>query len=179
MKSLRCLLLCCLLPALAVANRVGETSGGAAKLKPSDLAKLKKSKLRVLLPTDVPAGFSVTNFTFEDNNKEPLTSVLFITYSNKKGGEITVQMASDGIGSPIFDDEMVALGPQKSLMARSPILGKVQIDYIRTKRGYQFHCEWVELGKNAPPRVAMIYGHGVDPAVGKRLLESLRFLRKR
>jgi hypothetical protein len=156
-----------------------ETDGKAAKLKASDLAKLRKSKLRVLLPTDVPAGFSVTNFTFEDNKKEPLTSVLFITYSNKKGGEITVQMASDGIGSPIFDDELVALGPQKSLMARSPILGKVQIDYIRTKRGYQFHCEWVELGKNALPRVAMIYGHGVDPAVGKRLLESLRFLRKR
>jgi hypothetical protein len=172
-------LLLVLLSSFAVGD-VPETDGKASKIKPAHLQKLRIDKYRLLLPTFVPAGYTVAKADLQRG--ETMQETVFeLTYKNAKTkAEIIVQMASEGLGSPMFtlaNGEIAdATG---SITAKSPIFGKVKMEVLKEKKERQFHCEWIDLGKKAMPRFVMIYGVGAEAADGKQMLESLRFFKHR
>jgi len=57
--------------ALLTALAFGQTDGKASQIAARDLAKLRQIKKRFALPTYVPAGFKVKQFTIE-NPKDPV-----------------------------------------------------------------------------------------------------------
>ena len=88
-------------------------------------------------------------------------------------------MASNGLGDPLFtvgDGDTVE--PNGSLWAKNPILGKIQLDYYVKGATKLFHCNWVPASKKTFPQLAMVMGQGLAASEGKRILESLRWLKR-
>ncbi|MBN9502790.1 MAG: hypothetical protein BGO01_12570 [Armatimonadetes bacterium 55-13] len=154
------------------------TDGKASGLSAKQLATLRKSKFKVVVPTYVPAGFKVDSVGFTDT-KVPVEASFALTYKNAKTkAEFTVQMASDGLGDPIFTlDNGDAVDATSVLKAKSPILGAVDVEVYAKGREKMFQCTWMEHKNRSLPQFAMAYGRGVDGATGKKIIESLRWLK--
>lgn len=143
-------------------------------------AELLKGPFHILVPTYVPAGFHPTVAKIDDRDK-PAYANLTLTYVNSKTkGEFTVQMASEGLGDPLFNvNDGDTVEPNGHLWAKNPILGRVQLDYYVKGKTKLFHCDWVALRGKTHPDNAMILGEGLSPAEGKKILESLRWLKRK
>lgn len=154
------------------------TDGKTAHLSPRQKASLLQGKFRVLVPTYVPTGFKVTTAKIADR-KDAVAASLTLTYKNAKTkGEFTVQMASDGLGDPLMGiPGGDTVEPNGHLSAKNPILGKVHLDYYIKGKTKLFNCTWMPASNKTYPRFAMIMGEGLVPSEGKRVLESLRWLK--
>ncbi len=161
----------------ALAN--AQTSDGAAsKISKTELAKVRKSKYRVLVPTYVPAGFVVKEAKLVVD-KEPALTDWRVRYHNPKTqAEFTVQMASDGLGDIIFstpDGDVIE--PGKSVYGKSPVFGKFEIMSAQKGKYKTAGCNWMEVAQKTFPYFAMVYSEGMDAATIKRIVESLRWLK--
>jgi len=168
-----------LIAALALAPNL-MTDGKPALLSPVQKAGLLKGSYKILVPTYVPAGFKPTVAKIADSDK-PIDASLTLTYTNKATkGEFTVQMASEGLGDPLLPSPEAGdtVEPTGILKTHSPILGKVDLEYYVKGKYRVFDCTWVDVSKKGYPRSAMIMGSNLAPSEGKKILESLRWLKR-
>lgn len=156
-----------------------QTTDGKKSLVPDfALREVRKTKFRVLVPTYVPAGY-VVDFAGLKKDKEPILNDWSIAYVNRKTKTtITVQMASEGLGDPIFD---LPTGGEKekngSIWAQSPILGKVEVMWATKGSLKMAACTWYKTKTKTYPRYAMIMSEGVDAKEIKKMIEGLRWLK--
>lgn len=154
------------------------TDGKTAQLSPKLLARIKKTKYRVLVPTYLPAGFRIKTADLAIDKSPDLTN-WYLSYENPKTkAMITIQMASEGLGDPMFDlPNGDVADPTGSIWAKNPILGKVNLEYLVKGPIRMSQCTWYDASKTTYPRVVMIFAHNVDAKVTKKVLESLRWLK--
>lgn len=164
----------------ALASPPANTDGKASGLGAANIAKLRKTGLTVVVPTYIPSGFKVDSVEY-DKQKTQVESSISYTYKNKKtGGEIIIQMASDGLGDPIFDTEEDYDWKQvKETVGNSPVFGKYTMESLQTKKGLMVQCTWYELPGKLYPRFVMMFGKNLKPAYAIKVMNSLRFLTKR
>lgn len=174
---LRALAFSALLAIVALSS--AQTSDGAAsKISKTELAKVRKSKYRVLVPTYVPTGFVVKEAKLVVD-KEPALTDWRVRYHNPKTkAEFTVQMASDGLGDIIFstpDGDVIE--PGKSVYGKSPVFGKFEVMSAQKGKYRTAGCNWLDVAPKTFPRFAMVYSEGMDAATIKRIVEGLRWLK--
>jgi hypothetical protein len=155
------------------------TDGRKSRIPSANLKAVKKTKFRVLVPTYVPVGFRVQSCGLSDD-PEPILAVWRISYQNPKTkASVVLQMASEGVGDPMFDlPNGDVVEPNGSIWARSPILGKVEVMYVKKGKLRMANCTWYDVSKKTFPRLAMMVSHGVEPSEIKKMIESLRWLSK-
>jgi len=142
-------------------------------------ADLLKGPFHILVPTYVPAGYAPTVVKIEDRDK-PGEATLILTYANKKKkGEFTIQMGSEGLGDVFFNigNDGDTVEPNGHLVVKNPILGKVDLDYYVKGKYRLFHCNWVHIPGKTLPTDVMIEGENMTAAEGKKIFESLRWLK--
>ncbi len=170
----------CLFSALSVSlpSTPAKTDGNASKLGTANLKKLRDSKMVALVPTYVPTGFKIDSL-YIDKQKTLLESSFGYTYKNSKtGAEFTIQMASDGLGDPIFDTEEDYNWKQvKSTKAKSPVFGEYSVESLKTKKGMLIQATWYEVPGKQLPDYVMIVGSKIDPTTAVKVMNSLRFLK--
>lgn len=179
MKS-RFLLAALTLASFAAAQKpaVLTTDGKKSGLSASALSSLRTPGLRHLVPTWVPPGFKVIKFDYMKKNADE-EGYWTAKYRNTKlKADFTIQMASDGFGDPILSDEDGNVVDSKAGPSwKSPIFGTGRLWVGKSKKWNGFASDWIELkGKTLPTHV-MIYGQRIDPQWGKKVLESLRWLK--
>lgn len=154
------------------------TDGKKSGLSASQLVTLQGSKMRHLVPTFVPPGFKVSKFEFVKATEDE-EAYWMIHYRNAKSkGQITVQMASDGFGDPILsDDDGNVIDSKVGPAFKSPVFGSGRLYVAKSRKWNGFASDWIDLKVKSKPTHVMIYGQRADPQLGKKILESLRWLR--
>lgn len=154
------------------------TDGKKSGLSATQLVSLQAPRMRHLIPTWVPAGFKVAKFEFVKATEDE-EAYWMIRYRNAKTkGEITVQMASDGFGDPILsDDDGNVIDSKVGPAFKSPIFGKGRLYVAKSRTWNGFASDWINLKVKSKPTHVMIYGQRADPQLGKKVLESLRWLK--
>lgn len=153
------------------------TSGAIALISAKQKANLNANQLRLVAPTWIPAGFKLSSLSIE-KDKDPV--LRYATYRYAKGkAKITIQFASDGIGDPFFDlPGGDTTEPDGYVIGKNAILGEFQLDYVkRAGLPTMWHTNWYELKQKGHPKYVMIFGEGLPIADGKRMIESLRWLK--
>jgi hypothetical protein len=175
---LKRVLICSLLLAATAFASVPTTNGKGSGLSAAQLSQARKSGLTVALPTYVPKGFTLQSMEIV-KNKQPELRDFSLTYKRGKSKDyILIQMASDGLGDPIMQDENdESVEPQGYVKAKSPLLGEVAIDYYKKKPFKRFQCTWYEMPGKSWPRYVMVVGEGLDASEGRKIIESLRVLK--
>lgn len=174
---IRSLILASLL-ALTTFGATQTTNGKASGMSTAQIAKVKKTKFRVLVPTFVPAGFRLQTCGIEEE-KDPLSAMWSATYRNAKtGGKFVIQMASDGLGDPMFDlPNGDVVDPTGYTTVQNPILGKVAVGYYQKGKIRIANCTWYETKSKSYPKYAMIMCDGMALTDVKRVLAGLRWLK--
>ncbi|HEY3782337.1 MAG TPA: hypothetical protein VGL56_14740 [Fimbriimonadaceae bacterium] len=155
-----------LLASLIAACALASPSG----LTPTQIASLKKAG-KVVIPTFIPEGFKVVlcsafpgSYTIQYRGPEP-------------GVELTIEMASQGIGDIVLggDADKKTLKASKGKVS-NVTFGKRDL-YVATAKNYMaFSTSWVDLGKKAKPRFFCIIGHQIDPIIGAKIYQGLKYL---
>jgi len=154
------------------------TDGSKSKIAKSELAKVRKTKYRVLVPTYVPAGFVVKLGVLELDKEQALTNWTVRYVNPKTKATFTVQMASDGLGDYIFSTpDGDTTEPTGHLIGKSPIFGKFELMLVKKPKFNMTATTWIELGRKTYPNYVMIYSDKVPSATSKRIIESLRWLK--
>lgn len=169
------------LGALAVLSCVASaqvTTGKSSGMTATQIAKVRKSKYRVLVPTYLPAGFRLTSCGMSDD-KEPILASWVARYRNPKSkAEFTIQMASEGLGDPMFDlPNGDVVEPTGWMKVSNPILGKIDMGYYHKGKTWIVNCTWYETKSKSYPKYAMIIAHGLPATQVKQVLQSLRWLK--
>ena len=124
----------------------------------------------VLLPTYIPSGYKVAELAVEPGSYS-------IDYKNSHGGDLLVQMASEGIGDIILDTGTSEEGKSSSRTIKSAILPSAGMDVLTSKGRVQFAVQWVDLGASAKPQLLSMIGDHLSANVGVKVWKSLRFLK--
>lgn len=135
------------------------------------IAQAKKLNLVTVVPTYVPAGFKLKVAVASVYEKK--YGDTHITFMNGKS-ELTIQMASEGIGDPILDDEDE---PSKILNINSPVLGTVEMQFGKPKAMRPFLCTWYMTSMHLNPVFVMVMGQGVSEPEIVKFVQGLRFLK--
>lgn len=135
------------------------------------IAQVKKLKLVTVVPTYVPAGFKLKAAVASVYEKK--YGDTHITFMNGKS-ELTIQMASEGIGDPILDD---GDEPSKILNINSPVMGTVQMQFGNSKTMRPFLCTWYMTSMHLNPVFVMVMGQGVSEPEIVKFVQGLRFLK--
>lgn len=154
------------------------SNGLASKISKAELAKVRKSKYRVLVPTYVPADFVVKEAKLTVDKEAALTDWRVRYQNPKTKAEFTLQMASDGLGDIIFstpDGENML--PTGSAFGKSPVLGRFEVMFARKGNYKMAGINWLNASKKTFPNFAVVYSQGMDASVVKRIVESLRWLK--
>ncbi len=153
-----------------------QTDGMSSGITAPNLAKLRKLHMKLLAPTHVPDGYKVTGFEIEDA-KDPARLSWSVTWKNPKTkGEFTLQMCSEGIGDILFDlPNGDVVEPNSHIPFSSKPVGKGDIEAFVKGKIRLWHVNWVEL-KSKPTFVSLI-GSNMNASEGKRIVESLRWLK--
>lgn len=153
------------------------TNGVASRVPKAELAKVRKSKYRVVVPTYVPAGFLV-KANLELDKEAALTNwVLRYTHSKTKA-TITIQMASDGLGDYIFSTpDGDTAEPTRSIFGKSPVFGKFELMVVKKPKYNMTATTWISTSTRTYPNYTMVYSDGVAEGTVKRVIEGLRWLK--
>lgn len=167
-----------LLLTVALSASAQTTSGVTSKIPKAELAKVRKSKYRVVVPTYVPAGFTKVEASL-GVDKEPVLSGWSVRYLNPKTkAYFLLQMASDGLGDPMFDlPNGDTVEPNGSLFGKSPIFGKFEVMSYKKGKIKIAQSTWYEVSKKTLPKYAMVTSDGMEPSEVKRIIEGLRWLK--
>ena len=169
---------------LAAAYGQSSDAGARSLIPKSILAKVRKSKFRVLVPTYVPPGFKYQSASLatwaEDSPKDdPALMNWTAVYVNAKTKEkLIIQMASDGLGDYIFSlPNGDTIEPTKTLAGKSPAFGPYEI-LVASQGSYRCSATyWTEVSIKTYPRHVMVIGDGMNSAVVKRVIDGLRWLK--
>lgn len=134
------------------------------------VGNLKKLNTALPLPTWIPDGFKaeIHEQTFNVNGQRYIT----VEYKQQNVAKsFALQFASVHLGTPIFADE-------KARPARVPFtssgLGKSHF-MTATVRGLpECQTPWISLKKEGVPKFASFVSLGIQSAVAKRILESVK-----
>ena len=165
---------------LAASISVAQTTDGRKSLIPTTkLQAVRKTKYRVLVPTYVPAGFRIDSCELK-KDKEAMLTDWTVSYKNSKTkASAMLQMTSEGVGDPLFTlPDGDVLDPTGSIWAKSPILGKVEVYYVKKGKVKMANCTWYDVSKKTFPKMAMMMSEGIEPSELKKMIESLRWLQK-
>ena len=145
-------------------------ASSSSGLTHSQLAKLRKVG-HVVIPTYIPPHFRVTKVTTDKGEYD-------IEYAGPHGAELTVQMASEGLGDiPIGVEADEKTLKSTTLKVHNPVFGTQSMDVATAKNAHEFAVNWVDLGEKANPRDLSIIGRNMSAAVGAKIWQGLRFLR--
>lgn len=167
-----------LLLATALVASAQTTDGSKSRIPKAELAKIRKTKFRVVVPTYVPAGFTKgsTELFLPVDPQLTVWSAKYRDFKTKRN--FVIQMASDGLGDPMFDlPNGDTVEPNGSLYGKSPILGKFEVMFYKKGNVKMAHCTWYEVSKKGYPRYAMVMSDGMEPSEVKKIIESLRWLK--
>lgn len=154
------------------------TSGSASRVPKAELAKVRKSKYRVVVPTYVPAGFVVKQASLEVDKERALTNWTLRYHHPKTKATFTVQMASDGLGDYIFSTpDGDTTEPTGSIFGKSPVFGRFDLMVAKKPKYNLTATTWISTSTRTYPNYTMVYSDGVDAATVKRVIESLRWLK--
>lgn len=146
------------------------TSNGV-QIPASFKSKAKKLNLTVVVPTYVPSGFKL--ISADCSLYEKKYGDAGIGYRNGKA-ELIIQMASEGIGDPMFDDDDEET---KVIKIASPLLGTVDMAFGKPKTPRSFMCTWYALSAHSNPVFCMVMGKGVSEAEVSKFVLGLRLLK--
>jgi hypothetical protein len=153
------------------------TTGKVAQIPSSFKAKVKASKLRIVVPTWIPKGFKLVKSDVVQA-KEMFMRDVHLRYE-KPGTKslFYVQFASDGIGDPFFDlpngDTLEATGTVKG---KNAIIGSFEMEYVNKKPYMMWHVTWHELKQKGFPKYVLVAGENLPVSDGKKFIESLSWL---
>lgn len=151
------------------------TDGKASKLSAKQLKQLRSKKgWKFVLPTYVPKGFRVKSMEIDISSKEHYDHFFSVDYTNGKGGEFTVQMASGGIGDLILDDEGVGKMTTKPIVAGHA--KSAEMMFVE-KKPTEFGLNWIELDKSYKMPFVSAMGRGLSSAEAVKIVSSLKTLR--
>ncbi len=148
---------------------------GAQAYRRAEIQKIGRSHLQVVVPTFMPKGYRENKMDLNDHSVED--EDFNVSFTNRKDGVITIQMASSGIGDIIFtlaDGNTVE--PTSTAMIRTKLLGKVAVDRYDSKIIHDFHFDWIDLGTNHHPRFILVHGVSVTKADALNFVKGLRWL---
>lgn len=166
-----------LLLATALVASAQTTSGASARIPKNELAKVRKSKYRVLVPTYVPPGF-VAKANLELDKEAALTNWVLRYSHPKTKATITIQMASDGLGDYIFSTpDGDTTEPTGSIFGKSPVFGKFELMVVKKPKYNMTATTWISTSTRTYPNYTMVYSDGVKAGTVKRVIESLRWLK--
>lgn len=162
-----------LLVAIAAAQT---TDGSKSKIGAANVAKLRKLKMKFALPTYLPSGYKFKSMRIEEPN-DPVTLMVSLQYTNSKTkGDLIVQMCSDGIGDVFFTmPNGDTVEPNGHLNWKSPAIGAGVIETYVKGRYREWHLNWIEF--KTKPTFLSIIGHNMSAVEGKKVVESMRWLK--
>lgn len=163
--------------AFAAAQSGTTTKGSTAQITPTIRAQIRKAKVRVVVPTYVPAGFRLRSGGVAAAKQMELRD--FTLRYEKPGTKayFVIQMASDGLGDPLFDlPNGEVLEPTGTLAGKSALFGAYNLDFVKRKGVLLWHTTWYELPGKTYPRYAMVMGSDLPPETGKKIVDGLRWL---
>lgn len=161
------LLLLCTLCGLALADSTAPAS--AAGLKAADASKLKKLGVKIVIPTYLPAGFTLKSLQVEPKGNYGKSYTL--EYSGAGQQSFRVLMCTEGYGgTPPGDQEQ---------SFTNPLFGKARLNWSAATRSFPnsiFVTDWVSQVRGKTP-VYRVDGKDVSPEEAIKIAESLRLLK--
>ena len=184
-KLLRLTALCVLGPSLLTqaAAQGAYTDGKSARLKASDIKKLKHLRAPIAAPTYLPAGYKLKNAGGRVEMIGKFWSVdYWINYENAKGDSFDITSSNEGLGdvplyailngkNPFFDGE-IEIGTQDEIeeAKKDSTLG-CESGWIGNKRAY------VPPGARSRRQSYRVTSTALSSKEVLKIMESLRYLR--